>query len=377
VKTRNRYHLHLLVSAAASVAALVLVSVSMPICAHAAGLNPGDIVIGQLAGTSANPDAMLLRVDPVTGDRTIISDNSVGTGPSFNPSGAMAAIDYLSWQSDGSILATESGLTPGTGTAFGEIFRVDPATGDRTLITTLPTSAPTDSAYFAARQFGNRILATAPGELLSIDPTTGISTIVSGSSVGTGPSLTHPFGFVVSGTNVIVADTALGIVNIDTLTGNRTILSGLGVGAGPTLTSPADVAFDPLGNLLATTTDLSTHALLRIDPITGDRTIVSSQSVGTGPTSAISIHLSLNQSGSIFTTTFPSAVFQIDPLTGNRTLLASATQGTGPWGSNLDTSNNGILVVPNVPEPSTLVLAALGGLALLAWRMRCSVPSRV
>jgi hypothetical protein len=61
-----------------------------------------------------------------------------------------------------------------------------------------------------------------------------------------------------------------------------------------------------------------------------------------------------------------NALLQIDPVTGDRTILSDATHGTGP----AFTVPVGVFVVPNVPEPSTIVLAALGAIALLASRWR-------
>jgi hypothetical protein len=58
---------------------------------------------------------------------------------------------------------------------------------------------------------------------------------------------------------------------------------------------------------------------------------------------------------------FPSQVLSVDPLTGNRTILSDATHGMGPT----FVYAAGVYIVP---EPSTIVLAALGMIALLAYK---------
>ena len=217
-----------------------------------ATLSPGDIVVSQdvpLDSTPGNIEVAILDVDPLTGDRTVISDNFVGSGPSFLPTGVYnAEISSLSWQSDGSILAAEHGDNVSGGT-FGQILRIDPATGNRTLIVDSTTTQ-----YFTARQYGNNIMATTGGgELQIINPATGIPTIVSGGGVGSGPDLERPVGFAIAGTNVLVADQTQGLMSINILTGDRVILSGSGVGTGPAMVNPLDVAVSPGGNLFVST----------------------------------------------------------------------------------------------------------------------------
>ena len=165
------------------------------------------------------------------------------------------------------------------------ILRIDPATGNRTLIVDSTTTQ-----YFTARQYGTDIMATTGGgELQIINPATGIPTIVSGGGVGSGPDLEKPVGFAIAGTNVLVADQTQGLMSINILTGDRVLLSGAGAGAGPTMTYPIDVAISPIGNLIVSTlgSGSGTSSLMSVDPTTGDRTIISSNSVGQARSSNI------------------------------------------------------------------------------------------
>jgi hypothetical protein len=91
--------------------------------------------------------------------------------------------------------------------------------------------------------------------------------------------------------------------------------------------------------------------------------------VGTGPAIAIDgSQLAIEPNGTLLVIDhLGNNVLQIDPATGNRTILSGITEGTGPlW--LIDGLGTACAIVPNVPEPSALILAALGGLALLAYR---------
>jgi len=165
---------------------------------------------------------------------------------------------------------------------------------------------------------------------------------------------------------------AFDIVKIDALTRNRTVVSSSTVGTGPGLDGtniPGDVELDHAGNLLVLTVQSS--SILRIDPTTGNRTLISGLGVGTGPDfGLIGSELGLAANGTLYANqysevTLQSPVLSIDPITGNRTILSDATHGTGP----LFAPSTALMVVPNVPEPSTIVLAAFGVLVFALRRM--------
>jgi len=68
----------------------------------------------------------VVRVDPATGDRTIVSDADTGSGPPF------VAPQALAVEADGHLVVIDS-LLPA-------VVRVDPATGDRTIVSRLGVS---------------------------------------------------------------------------------------------------------------------------------------------------------------------------------------------------------------------------------------------
>jgi hypothetical protein len=158
-------------------------------------------------------------------------------------------------------------------------------------------------------------------------------------------------------------------LSVDLSTGNRTLISGSGVGSGPALTQATDIEIEKAGTLLVDTQSLP--GVFRIDPVTGDRTILSSNSVGTGPMFGDPVGMALQSTGTILMDDASlNALLQIDPVSGNRAILSDATHGTGP----AFTVPVGVLVVPNVPEPSSITLLAIGtmGLAAMRW-LRCRI----
>ena len=364
-------------SAVVLVSTLLLTSLGMPVVARAA-LPAGDIVIGADIGATNNFDWGLLLIDPTTGNRTILSDNTVGSGPAFS-----SVITSVTPATDGSLIVTsEGGIPNSNGVSPGVLFRVDPSTGNRSIISSSTANSGDFSYYIGARSFGSSILMSGY-DIVSVDPTTGNRTIVSGASRGSGEQL-GAYGFSIVGTDLFVANSSLGdIVKVDTLTGNRTVVSSASVGTGPGLAGadpiPFDVEPDHSGNLLAivvfANTSSDSTAILSIDPSTGNRTLLSGLGVGTGPglPQGFAGALGVAADGTLYTNhdnsgsfTFQGPVLRIDPATGNRTIVSDATHGTGP----LFAPTPALMVVPNVPEPSTIVLAAFGMIALLAYRRR-------
>ena len=69
----------------------------------------------------------VVRVDPSSGDRTIISDASIGSGPGF-----VTPFD-IAVEADGSLVVVDSGLEA--------VVRVDPVSGDRTIISDASTGS--------------------------------------------------------------------------------------------------------------------------------------------------------------------------------------------------------------------------------------------
>ena len=247
-----------------------------------AALPPGDLVIGADIGASNNFDWGLLLIDPTTGNRTILSDNAVGSGPVFS------GVVGITTAADGSLLVTAEGGIPNSQgvTSTGVLYRVDPSTGNRSIISSSSANSGPFSYYVEGRSFGSSILMSG-GDIVSVDPATGNRTIVSGASRGSGDPI-GTYGFSIVGTDLFVANASNGdIAKVDTLTGNRTVVSSASVGTGPGFvahTVPFDVELGHSGNLLAIVvgaSDSGGGAILSIDPSTGNRTLLSGLGLGT------------------------------------------------------------------------------------------------
>ena len=407
-------------------------------------LSAGDILV--VDGTLF----AVFRVDPTTGKRTIISAAdrtsfctaagvpfacctgdgtgdgtppcAVGSGPDFFVGPASVVVE-----SSGDILVTDPGV-PGI---TGAVFRVDPLTGNRTIIsaadrTSFCTAAgvpfacctgdgtgdgtPPCAAVGSGPDFDGN-LAILPGNLgglvvessgdimvnsdalFRMDPLTGNRTIISVAdrttncfgagllfacctgagtgdgtppcaAVGSGPDFGSPAGLVVeSSGDILVTGDAL--FRVDPTTGNRTIISGPVVGSGPDFEgNPAGLVVESSGDILVATTNNKT-AVFRVDPTTGTRTIVSTADltsvcfgvrlpfpcctgfgtgdgtppcapgVGSGPAFGNPAGLVVESSGDIVLTDagrvspfVPSTVFRVDPTTGNRTIFSGANRIT-------------------------------------------------
>ena len=77
-----------------------------------------------LVAVDSSLDAVV-RVDPLTGDRTIVSSTSNGTGPAFNNPLGIAV------EATGDLVVVDADLDA--------VVRVDPVTGDRTIVSAAGT----------------------------------------------------------------------------------------------------------------------------------------------------------------------------------------------------------------------------------------------
>ncbi len=210
------------------------------------GRNPRAVAIeadGRILVTTGRPGTLndrplLVRVDPVTGARTIVSDfrDSDQGVLGIEPRG-------IAIEASGAILVIDAQGGPN---ALGELFRINPQTGFRTSVSRFNTPVLGASPTSVAVEATGRILVTDEGP---------------------GPT---PLGL---------------LFRIDPQSGLRTVLSDFNTGAN-TGREPAGVAIEADGQILV----VDRHAgipgappgglLFRIDPQTGARTIVSDFAAG-------------------------------------------------------------------------------------------------
>jgi hypothetical protein len=225
-----------------------------------------------LGDTKVGGNGALFTVDPVTGARTVLSDFGNATqGPTgLNPGGVALG-------PGGTILVGDP--EAGTG-ANGAVFRVDPLTGMRTVLSNFGNAAAgptgTDPIFLAISATG-LILVTdddggtdlAPdstvagnGALFSVNATTGVRTLLSDfDNVTQGPTGVNPVGVAIvpltqPGAILVIdflagTDGAGALFSVDPTTGRRTVLSDFGnPQQGPVGGDPVDVAMGTGGDIL-------------------------------------------------------------------------------------------------------------------------------
>lgn len=342
----------------------------------ALSLNPGDFLVADLARRA------IFQIDPVTGDRSVVSgcantscSTMVGGGASlFAPSGLARASNL---NPDSAFYVTD--------TLTDSLLRIDPITGLRTVVSSAITgSGPAFvSPVSVFVQANGNLLVVDEGllALIGVDAITGNRTIISGcldascsAMVGTGVVFSAPHDlFIDSSGSAILLDSMLeAVFRVDVSTGNRNLISSLAVGSGPGFVVPRNITVDAAGNILVSDSNVNSSApgtIFRIDPITGERSIVASGSVGSGRNLELPVGLTVDSFGNIVVLDFaPGILLLIDPLTGDRSVLSSSQHGSG-----LTLSAPSSIVSIPIPEPSTLLLLGIG-LALLSQR---KIPRRM
>lgn len=260
--------------------------------------------------------ARLFRLDPVTADRLIVSGLEVGAGPAFVRPVRVAV------EASGDLVLTDSGLVA--------LVRVDPITGNRTILSDSGTGAGpllANPAGVDVEASGDLVVVDNDlRSVVRVDPLTGDRAIVSGTGTGAGPALSNPIGLAVepSGT-FVVTDHDLGVVRVDPLTGDRTIASGTGVGIGPAFALAHDIAVEASGELVVVDAGTSIDAVVRVDPVTGDRSTASGDLIGAGPNFGAPVSIAVEASGALLVganLVQLQAILRVDPPTGDRTKLA-------------------------------------------------------
>ena len=318
-----------------------------------AQLAAGDAVVVDVSAGTGTLGA-LFRVDGTTGGRTLLSDfGNPAQGPlGNNPVG-------VTLESSTDILVTDQAA----GTAsLGAVFRVDATTGARTVLSDFgnPAQGPLGVEPFGiALEASGEILVAdihagtgALGALFRVDPTTGARTLLSDfGNPAQGPLGVDPFGVTVEPSGqILVIDGNAGtgslgaLFRVDPTTGARTLLSDFGNPAqGPLGLEPLAVVVEPSGQILvidASGGTASFGALFRVDPTTGARTLLSDfGNLAQGPLGPDPVGLAVEASGQILVadvnagTALAGALFRVDSTTGGRTIVSDfGNAAQGPLG---------------------------------------------
>ncbi len=299
----------------------------------------------------------VIRVDEITGDRTVITGcvdagctDVVGNGPVFEHPQAIAT------DVDGAFIVIYD--RP----AIQSVVRVDPETGNRTVISGCLDATCSTRIGEGPPFAGRRSIAIGPsGELMvtdtrrrgmiSIDPQTGNRAVVTGcldgeciEQAGTGQALGFPTSLTFrENGSIIVADQSRGdILLVNTSTGNRNAFFGLRHG-GPPLSRPSGIA--QVGTQTFVVADADFGSLIQVDARTGDRTKISgcrdfrcTEQIGDGPPLSAPIAITINAEQQLLVLDESlDAVIQVDSQFGDRRIISgcrgspcSTQTGNGP-----------------------------------------------
>jgi 6-phosphogluconolactonase (cycloisomerase 2 family) len=307
-----------------------LLTALFPEAARAVALNQGDIIVN-----TQNVGAVY-KIDPVSGTKSVITSGD-----------ALASQSHLIFDDQGRILTAVRG-----GTSRG-IVRIDASTGTQTVIASgTLLNYPTSMAF---DQSNNLIVGNCyqNNKLVRVDMQTGVQSLITAM-----PTLYSIQDVDVdSQGQVVVLDSGYvgggKIVRVDPATGQQAL-----VASGGYLYNPSDLLIDQSGDfIVANKLANRTTQILDINSNTGAQTLL----------------MTLPSEGWI---AFQDQehLYYAD-FNGNLSILsADLRTGQTQTVAKYSVSGNivGIAVYSPVPEPSTLVLLAMGtfGLVGLSWRCR-------
>jgi hypothetical protein len=279
-------------------------------------------------------NGMVLRVNKVTGDRTLVSDNHVPIGgPDFQaPMG-------VTFDATGNLLVAEAFEIDINGVHTPAVIRVDPSTGVRTLVSSnsAPAGGPDLVApYGIAVEADGNILVADPGAFASgnggiirVDPVTGARTILSRNQAPVGgPSFDSPIDVAVAPNGDIFVIDRNGVIRVDKVTGARTQVSANGAPNGaPNFVSSSRLTLDTNGDILVSDWGSNGNGrIIRVNPVTGVRSWVSRNSAPVGGPSFGLLGDLVVVCGSILVVDISNgAVLSVNPTTGARTTVSDNT----------------------------------------------------
>jgi Ca2+-binding RTX toxin-like protein len=314
----GRRHTRLLLVACLAAAALIATTASA-----VAAIRTGDILV-------ANPNSpnSVVKVDPVTGQQTILSSNDVSDNDFFqqsaydlalDPRGTLYVIDYAATNviaidprtgqqtrevTQGNLLQQPLGLDRDpNGTLVladdinledpnNDVVRVAPGNGQQTLISSNSQPGPDlfRNPYDVAVRRNRQILVAdyegtgdASGALIDVNRRTGVQAYFSNNTIS-GPDLFEdPYGVLIRpSSRILVTDGGTDAVVAVNRTGQQSLLSG-DPSPGPQLFfNPHRSTLDLQGRLLVVDFDASpggAGAVFRVNPRTGEQTVVTNSDV--------------------------------------------------------------------------------------------------
>jgi len=275
----------------------------------------------------------IIAIDLANGNRSILSDESTGTGPNFS-----SPLDMVVDSPGNRVLVADQ--TQG-------LFSIDLANGNRTVVT-----KPTD--FYGANESRVQSVAldaaadvgyvpdSTQDVIFEVDLGTTTRTVLSSSDIGSGAIETEIYSMTgiahdVANNRVLLPSRPGDlVVQADLGSGDRAVVSSAAVGAGPSFASTGNVAIDADGNRLILT-DTGLNALIAMDLGSGNRSILSDNaSVGSGPAFATPNDVALDLANDRAIVLDSTGLISVNLTTGDRTIIANDVTGAGPSIANAD-----------------------------------------
>jgi hypothetical protein len=340
-------------------AATAFLAAALPAVAPAA-VDPGDILVADQSASAGNTGAVI-AVNPATGEQEVVSDNTINTGTDLfvDPLG-------IALEASGSILVADISAGPAN---TGAVIRVNPTTGQQTLVSdnNVNTGADLfDEPMAIALESDGSILvadntALTADSVIRVNPSTGQQTLVSSNAVNAGTDLFSQLsGIAVEpGGQILVSDLDSltphfgggAVIRVDPITGQQAVVSSNNVNTGTDLFSEVwGVTLNAAGEIIATDSDTSlTGAVIGIDG-TGQQTAISNNAINTGADLFDQpLRSRVDAAGDIIVVDQASDLLRVNPATGQQSSIATGGNMISP--SDLVVVPGGFVPPPPPPPP--------------------------
>ncbi len=271
----------------------------------------GDFELGEIIGLAIAPDGDIYvadsgmsgsrfgntggvwRIDPVTGIRTPVSSNA----DPVNPAAEFSGPDGIAFEADGNLIVTDYATDGGD----GAVFRVNPETGERTVLSS-NTAQPDDDEFATVEGVAiapDRTIYVADsdaydgdGGVFRVNPDTGQRTMISNNdspTVGSVPDYQTPVAIAIDDNGELLVaermsegDDEGAVIRVDPDTGTRSLISANDApdqDDDDLFANPAGIVVAPNDDIFVSRGVFSAFgfgAIQRVDPVTGLRSVFSS-----------------------------------------------------------------------------------------------------
>lgn len=263
----------------------------------------------------------VIEVDLNNGDRSVLTDGSVGSGVHFKrPRG-------ISLDMERQVAYVVDGVAD-------IVTAIDLETGDRQLIAGDPNGRGSIDAYPIGvahdPESGDVYVADFTLDSLSIiERDTGVTRVISDDAIGSGPQFDNPYDLELSlatGTAYVLDKLADAVFSVDLTSGARQIVSSSSIGTGPAFGDPTGLDLDAENNRLFVSDESGTRSdcVFSVDLLSGNRSAVSCNSVGQGQGFGDLADLVWDRVNGRVLALDDSrdALFSVDVTTGNRVIIS-------------------------------------------------------